>query len=67
MGGLGSRWLAVFVTVGLYSRELCNYPLVGCENVPETTVQNTHAIEVVTVVTAVVVYDGRQQSTHSDV
>jgi len=26
--------------------------LVGCENVPETTVQNTHAI------VAVVVYDG---------
>jgi hypothetical protein len=62
-GGLGSRWLAVFVTVGLYSRELCYYPLVGCENVPETTVQNTHII----VVTAVVVYDGKQQSTLSDV
>ena len=37
--------------------------LVGCENVPETTVQNTQTI----VVKAVVVYDGKQQSTHSDV
>jgi hypothetical protein len=39
--------------------------LVGCENVPEMTVQNTHTI--VAVVTPVVVYDGKQQSTLSDV
>ena len=52
--------MAVFVTVALYSRELCYYPLVGCEKIPETTVQNTHMI-IVAVVTPVD-YDGRQQS-----
>jgi hypothetical protein len=62
--------MAVYVTVGLYSRELCYYPLVGCEKIPETTVQNTHMIVVAVVtavVTAVVVYDGKQQSMLSDV
>jgi hypothetical protein len=53
--------VAVFVTVPLYSRELCYYPLVGCEKIPETTVQNTHMIVVAVAVTPVV-YDGRQQS-----
>jgi hypothetical protein len=57
--------VAVFVTVALYSRELCYYPLVGCEKIPETTVQNTHII-VVAVVTPVV-YDGKQQSMLSGV
>lgn len=43
------------------------YPVVGCENVPETTVQNTHTIVKVAIVTAaVVVYDGKQQSMLSD-
>jgi hypothetical protein len=58
--------MAVYVTVGLYSRELCYYPLVGCEKIPETTVQIMHMI-VVAVVTAVVVYDGKQQSMLSGV